>query len=106
MRAIKIKIVSFISNDQPGFVECSFFDAWKKEHRVQEKIPVVTEKDLDENSDYPQDGIIACEIIKIWTDKYNRKLYTVSTEKPWDIETLEGLNEFDLLEEQLIEIKR
>lgn len=106
MKAFIVEITRFLSSDQPGFVECRFFDAWEKEHRVQEKVPVVTSKDLDENSDYPQNGIIACEIIKIWTDKNNRKIYTVTAEKPWDIETIEGLNEFDLLEGQLTEIKR
>ncbi|MEO6723233.1 MAG: hypothetical protein ABIN67_22900 [Ferruginibacter sp.] len=63
MIAIKIKILKFISDDQPGFVECSFFDALNKEHIVQDKVPIVTEKYLDANSKYPQDGIIACEIV-------------------------------------------
>ena len=105
MIAIKVKITEFISNDQPGFVKCLFFDAWSKEHIVHEKIPVVTEKYLDENSDYPQSGVVACEIIKVWIDNNNRQLFTVTTEKPWDIETVEELNKFDLLEEQLIKIR-
>jgi uncharacterized protein YodC (DUF2158 family) len=104
MRFIRMKITSFISDDQPGFVECKFYDAWNKEHTVQEKIPVVTEKYLHENSKYPQDGEIACEIIKEWKDKDERIIFTVTTEKPWEINTNEGLTEFDILEEQLIEL--
>lgn len=106
MKAIKIEIIEFISNDQPGFVECKFFDAWDKEHRVQEKISVVTEKDLNKSSVYPQDGIIACEVTEIWIDINNRKLFTVTTEKPWGIDSIDGLNKFDLLEWQLIEFER
>ncbi len=101
MKAIRIKITSFISDDQPGFVECKFNDAWNKEHTVQDKVPIVTEKYLDANSDYPQDGVIACEIIAKWKDKDERTIYSVTTEKPWAVETIDGLKEFDILEEQL-----
>lgn len=46
MFAIKIKITKFI-RDQPGFVECTFNDAWNKLHFIQDKVPIVTEKHLD-----------------------------------------------------------
>lgn len=106
MRAIRIKITSFISDDQPGFVECKFKDAWNKEYTVQDKVPIVTEKDLAANSEYPQDGVIACEIIKEWKDKDERTIFTVTTEKPWAVDTIDGLTEFDILEEQLIELNQ
>jgi len=104
VKAIKIKITSFISDDQPGFVECKFVDAWSKEHTIQDKVPIVTEKYLDEKSEYPQDGVVACEVIKRWTDQIGRIIFTVSTENPCSVNTLEGLSEFDLLEEQLSEL--
>ena len=106
MKAFKISIVSFISNHQPGFVECKFYDAWGKEHTIQDKVPIVTDKYLDEKSDYPQDGTVACELIKKWTDKNGRELFTVTTNKPWSIDTIEGLSEFDLLKDQLTELQR
>ncbi len=59
MKAIRIKITSFISDDNPGFVECKFYDASNKEHIVQDKVPIVTDKYLDANSEYPQDGIVS-----------------------------------------------
>jgi hypothetical protein len=101
MQAIKIKITSFISNDQPGFVECKLVDAWNKEHTIQDKVPIFTDKYLSENSDYPQDGIIACELIKKWTDRDGRKIFTIATDKVWAVNTIESVTEFDLLEEQL-----
>lgn len=106
MIALKIKITKFISDDQPGFVECSFFDALNKEHIVQDKVPIVTEKFLDANSEYPQDGIIACEIVNEWQDTSGRKILKVNTSKPWDVDTINGLTEFDVLEEQLVELNR
>jgi len=104
LKAIRIKITSFISDDQPGFVECKFNDAWNKEYTVQDKVPVVTEKYLDANSEYPQEGVIACEIMKQWVDKDERTIFTVTTKKPWAVDTFDGLTEFDVLEEQLIEL--
>ena len=106
MKAIKIKITCFISDHQPGFVEGRFNDAWNKEHVVQDKVPVLTSEDLDANSAYPQDGVIGCEIIKQWTDKDQRLIFTVTTEKPWSVDTIDGLTEFDILEEQLIELNQ
>ena len=104
MKAFKIKIVRFVSEDQPGFVECEFVDAWNKTHIIFEKVPVVTNEFLDADSGYPQSGVIACEILNLWTDKDHRKIVTVSTEKPWSIESVEGLCEFDLLKEWLVTI--
>jgi hypothetical protein len=106
MKAIKIRITSFISDDQPGLVECKLNDVYNKEHIIREKVPVVTLIDLDANSKYPQDGVIACEIIKQWVDKGERTILTVTTVKPWAVETIEGLSEFDIFEEQLIEINQ
>jgi hypothetical protein len=101
LKEIKVQIVKFISDQQPGFVECRFTDAWGKEHIVQDKVPVVTDKYLDADSEYPQDGIIACEIIKTWKDKDGRALVTVTTAKPRGVDTTEGLTEFDLWDFQI-----
>ena len=104
MKALKIIITSFIDDHQPGFVECKFFDVCGKEHIVQDKVPIVTEKDLDANSEYPQDGVIVCEILKAWHDSNGQKILTIDTSKPWGVGTSEGLTEFDVFEEQLIEL--
>lgn len=103
MSAIKIKITKYISDDQPGFVECTFDDAWNKVHIVEDKVPIVTEKYLDANSDYPQDGVVACEILKESKDEEGRTIFTVDT-SPWGINTIEGLTKFDILKEQLTDL--
>ena len=60
MKALKIKIRKFIDDHQPGFVECTFIDAWNKEHIIHEKVPVVSTENLNEDSIYPSEGAIAC----------------------------------------------
>lgn len=104
MIGIKVKITRFISNNQPGIVECKFKDAWDKEFKIEEKIPVVTADHLNENSEYPQDGVVACQMIKEWEDKDGRKLVTIDIDKPWAIETIDGLTQFDILKKNLVEI--
>jgi hypothetical protein len=105
LKAIKILITSFIDDHQPGFVECKFYDALNKEHIVQDKVPIVTDRYLDANSEYPQDGIIACEIIKQSEDTNGKTIFTVNTLKPWGVDTIEGLTEFHLFEEQLTDFQ-
>ena len=106
MKAIKILITSFIDDHQPGFVECKFYDAFGNQHIVQDKVPIVTDKDLDASSEYPQKGLIACEIVSEWKDSNGQKIFKVNTSKPWGVDTIAGLTEFDVLEEQLIELER
>ena len=99
---IQVTINKFISNDQPGLVECSFTDAWGKLHLIQDKLPVFTELDIDANSQYPQKGVVGCEIIKKLEDQNGKSVYTVDTSKPWDVSSIEGLTTFDLFETQII----
>lgn len=106
LKAFRIQITSFNSDDQPGFVECKFNDAWDKEHTVQDKVPIVTEKYLDANSEYPQDGVIACEIIKQWVYRDEKTIFIVTTEKTLAIDSIDDLTEFDILTEQLTDINQ
>ncbi|MCP4138364.1 MAG: hypothetical protein GY754_45805 [bacterium] len=59
MKYIKATITKFISTDQPGFVECSFTDAHNREWKFIEKIPVVTDEAVREDSPFPMKGYIA-----------------------------------------------
>ncbi len=106
MLVIRVSITKFISDDQPGFVECKFTDVWGKEHIVQDKVPIVTEKYLDADSEYPQEGSIACQIIKEWNDANGLRIFTVTIAKPWSVDTIDGETEFDLRKEQLSELDR
>ena len=104
MFGIKVKITKFIDDWQPGWVECEFTDAFGKLHVFNEKVPIVTAEYLDENSIYPQDGIIGCEIIER-KNVDDCQIVKVDAELPWHIESTKGESVFEVLDEQLIEFK-
>ena len=85
-------------------VECFFIDAWNKRHDFLEKIPVVTQENLDKDTKYPINGEITCKIIKFWQDVDDRELVSIDTSIPFGIESNEGITQFDLLKTQLIQI--
>ena len=78
-------------------MECRLVDAWGKEHVIHEKIPVVTILDITPTTELPITCEIACEVLKEWEDSDGRKLVTVTTRKPWGIETIDGLHVFDFV---------
>lgn len=91
---LAVKIVRFVDEHQPGFVECELADIEGRIHRFIEKIPVVTRADLWSDSTYPQPGVIRCELLEMWSDAEGRQVARVSTERPWAITSTEGLHEF------------
>jgi hypothetical protein len=94
MAALTVQIVRFIDSDQPGWIECRFEDATGRQHSFIEKVPIVTNENLDADSAYPQPGIVGCEIVKEFRDEKGRRLVCITTSRPWSIETAEGLSEF------------
>jgi hypothetical protein len=102
MFGISVEITRFVNDAFPGFVECRFSDVDGKEWRIVEKIPVVTTDWLDAASQYPQKGIVGCQVT---SRKYvdGREVITVDTELPWHIDAVTGETKFDIRPEQLIE---
>ena len=104
MHAVRIAIVDWIDDYQPGVVRCSMDDAWGRTWSFVEKVPIVTPADLSRGSSYPQPGTIACEIVRRWRDTANREIVTVDMERPWHVEAITGETLFDVLLEQLTEL--
>lgn len=104
MPFLRIRIMRFTDPAQPGWVEAEFLDADGGRHIVTDKVPVLSTEDLDENSEYPVIGSLACEVIEEFRDKQGRQLLRITTSRPFDVETKEGLTEFtveaDCLTEQ------
>ena len=94
-----IKITDY--DNQPGWVECRFKDAYDYEHTIEEKIPVVSKTDINLTTLFPQQGMVACIFVKQFVDKNGKKIITVSTENPWSIGTINGISEFDMFEQQV-----
>lgn len=103
MVAVRVTITKYISNDQPGFVECTLTDAGGTVWKFEEKVPVVTLEELDPESNYPRLGDIDCEIVKRWKDDKGCELVTIDTERPWGVEALDGTTRFDVGIDQLVD---
>jgi hypothetical protein len=74
---------------------CSdFVDTEGRAHTIVDKVPAFTAAVLDERSEYPQTGSVACEVLEAWTDERGRELVRVSTERPWAISATDGESEF------------
>jgi len=94
MHNLKVQIARFVDGDFPGWVECELVDANGRRHVLKDKVPIFTVEDLDANSEYPRPGAISCEVLERYQDEKGQELVRVSTIKPSDIESIEGLSEF------------
>src|SRR5580692_6372751 len=96
MHVVNVQIVSFTSPAQPGWVECVLRDAADREWTLADKLPVFTEAELDERSVYPQPGVVACEIVRQWTDECGKIRCIIDTERPWGVSTKNGKTQFEV----------
>ncbi len=84
----------------PGFVECAFVDADGRRHLFVEKVPVLTTEALQADSAYPRPGIIACEVEAEWADENGQRRVRINTERPWGVESSDGLASFVVVRSQ------
>ncbi len=101
MHLLAVQIIQFVDESQPGWVRAEFLDAAGLKHRVVEKVPVITDKDLWIDSEYPCSGAIGCKILEAFKDDEGRKVVRISTQVPWGIESSDGISEFTVLAEQV-----
>src|SRR5215475_9487773 len=104
MLGVRVKISRYVDASQPGWVECGLLDASGDEHVFVEKVPVVTQADLDSASRYPQSGVIACIVQDrgISRSDDGRRLVHIDTQTPWGVQSLAGESRFDVFSEQLV----
>jgi len=94
MHNLKVQIVRFVDSDFPGWVECELVDAEGRRHILKDKVPIFTVEVLDADRKYPTPGTVVCEVLERYQDEQGQELARVSTEKPFYIESTEGLSEF------------
>ena len=95
IKAIATKLID--DSNYPEIVQCEFTDYNGKKHEFIEKWPVISKEDFI--NDFPATCVIGCIILK-----ENAESYIVSTLEPWDIESEEQLNEFEISRSLLMEI--
>ncbi len=79
---LRVQIVRFVDEHQPGFVECEFTDATGQRHTVIDKVPVVSPECLDARSHYPRTGAVRCEVLETRESSEGVKLTRISTRTP------------------------
>lgn len=47
-------------------------------------------------SHYPQQGVIVCEIIRVWAESDGRERCIITTERPWEISAKDGETELEV----------
>lgn len=102
MHAVRVTIERFVDESFPGFVECRLVDANGKSHLFVEKVPVVSKEHLTPESEYPRNGVIACELMPSSGDRLGKGLVLINTEKPLGIFSIEGQASFPVLEAELV----
>jgi hypothetical protein len=100
---VRVKIIRYVDNSQPGWIECVLADVQGQEWLFIEKVPVVTLTNLDASSNYPQPGIIACHVINTRLNTVDGEVITIDTDMPWHIESTSGKTRFDVHPDQLLD---
>jgi len=101
MHSVSVQIVRFTDRAHPGWVECVLRDTAGREWTLADKAPIFTEVALDERSEYPQPGVLACEIVRQWTDASGRVRCVIDTARPWGVSTKDGETQFEVFADQI-----
>jgi len=101
MLGVIVTISRYVSDSQPGWVECKLVDAHGSESTIIEKVPVVTLADLDANSSYPQTGYVACQVVERRVGTNGAEVVTINIGSPWGVEDSSGKTQFDVFSTQL-----
>ena len=101
MSELKVQIIEFVDASQPGWVRCSFSDAFGREKFFTEKVPIVTVQYLSEKSIYPQKGSVSCTIEGNIADTQQHEIITINTDIPLGISTEDGQTIFKVFRNQI-----
>lgn len=101
MSRLKLSIVRFVADHQPGVVACQFSDAHGRLHTIIDKVPAFTLEQLDGSSAYPTPGEVRCEVLDRFQDETGRSLAQVTLERNDHVESTTGISEFLVLKSQV-----
>lgn len=69
---VRATAVRWVSDDQPGAIEVGIVDSDGQEHRIIEKVPVLTHREITSASAFPADlwikadaGTVECEHVEV-----------------------------------------
>lgn len=106
MQFVKVEICRYVDAHFPGWVECSVVDAGGHAHYFVEKIPALTEANLDQASVLPQPGTFACIVLSRRERDDGREIVLIDTRSSSGIKSTGGRTLFYVFSEQLCELPR
>lgn len=104
MLGLRVTIVRWVDDHQPGWVDCHLVDSRDCLWVFIEKAPVVTVESLGPETCFPRPGIIACELVERQLATPESAILVVSTAAPWGIEATSGQTQFEVRAAQVIEM--
>ncbi len=100
---MRCEVVRWVSDEpQPGWVEARLVDADGRTWVFFDKPSIFDGGGgLRGDATYPQEGVLAGEVIGTRTRPDGREVVTVSTRSPWSVASQEGRTEFEVGSDQL-----
>ena len=102
MPYLRVEIVRFVDDYQPGIVACEFADVNGLIHTIIDKSPLFTVSSLSWDSPYPLWGDVQCEVLRSFEDSRGRPLVQISLAKPYALVTTDGLSEHVVFAESIL----
>jgi hypothetical protein len=106
VRGVRCEVVRWVSDEpQPGWVEARLVDASGRQWTFFDKPPLFDAgDDLTPDTDYPVEAVMACTVVDVGVGADGQQLVTISTSSPWRLESQEGRDEFQVTQDQLVDV--
>ena len=99
---MRVQIVRFLDEAQPGIVACTFRDAQHEIHTIIDKLSIFTETRLWSDSEYRQPGLARCEVLeRLVEGERGSQVARVTIARPDNLESVTGISEFLVLEAEI-----
>lgn len=95
VKAVATRLID--GSSYPEIVLCEFTDFKGKKHEFAEKWPVISNEEF--GNTFPKHCSIGCVIVE-----EKEKVYTVNTDQPWGIESIEGKTIFEVDKNMIVEM--
>jgi hypothetical protein len=98
---VAVSIIRFVSEGSPNFIEFMLHDAFSEKWLFHDKVPIVSDLYLDEQSAYPVPAGLRCTIVRRYIDGAGRPLAVIDTDQIDHVEELAGEKVFTVRADQL-----
>ena len=99
---MRVQIVRFLDEAQPGIVACTFRDAQHEIHTIIDKLSIFTETRLWSDSEYRQPGLARCEVLeRLVEGERGSQVARITVARPDNLESVTGISEFLVFESEI-----